>query len=96
MLGNALSSRIPTVHQVTLDSCPAPVGYGRYRFTVSDTGVSMSPDSSSTSSTFGASAPPPSAVSGPGLGMAITKNLVDAMRHYFREAPRQGTSFTLS
>ena len=59
----------------------APAGYGRYRFTVSDTGIGMSsefvehifdPFERERTSTI-------SGIQGTGLGMSITKNLVDMM-----------------
>lgn len=90
LLGNALKFTNPGGFiKVTLDELPgAPVGYGRYRFTVSDTGIGMSPEfvehifdpfERERTSTI-------SGIQGTGLDMAITKNLVDMMHgHDLRE-----------
>ena len=101
LLGNALKFTNPGGFiKVTLDELPgAPVGYGRYRFTVSDTGIGMSPEfvehifdpfERERTSTI-------SGIQGTGLGMAITKNLVDMMHGTIsvKSTQGKGTSFTV-
>ena len=74
-------------------------GYGRYRFTVSDTGIGMSPEfvehifdpfERERTSTI-------SGIQGTGLGMAITKNLVDMMHGTIsvKSVKDKGTAFTI-
>ena len=101
LLGNALKFTNPGGFiKVTLDELPgAPVGYGRYRFTVSDTGIGMSPgfvehifdpfERERTSTISG--------IQGTGLGMSITKNLVDMMHGTIsvKSTQGKGTSFTV-
>lgn len=83
LLGNSLKFTKPggfiKVNVAEVDGAPA--GYGRYRFTVSDTGIGMSPEfvdhifdpfERERTSTI-------SGIQGTGLGMSITKNLVDMM-----------------
>ena len=83
LLGNSLkftkAGGFIKVHVTEVDGAPA--GYGRYRFTVSDTGIGMSsefvehifdPFERERTSTI-------SGIQGTGLGMSITKNLVDMM-----------------
>ena len=101
LLGNALKFTNPGGFiKVTLDELPgAPVGYGRYRFTVSDTGIGMSPEfvehifdpfERERTSTI-------SGIQGTGLGMSITKNLVDMMHGTIsvKSTQGKGTSFTV-
>ena len=101
LLGNALKFTNPGGFiKVTLDELPgAPVGYGRYRFTVSDTGIGMSPEfvehifdpfERERTSTI-------SGIQGTGLGMAIAKNLVDMMHGTIsvKSTQGKGTSFTV-
>ncbi|MEC4184698.1 ATP-binding protein [Adlercreutzia sp. R21] len=83
LLGNSLKFTKPGGFiKVNVEEVPgAPEGYGRYRFTVSDTGIGMSPEfvdhifdpfERERTSTI-------SGIQGTGLGMSITKNLVDMM-----------------
>ena len=101
LLGNALKFTNPGGFiKVTLDELPgAPAGYGRYRFTVSDTGIGMSPEfvehifdpfERERTSTI-------SGIQGTGLGMTITKNLVDMMHGAIsvKSTQGKGTSFTV-
>ncbi len=79
---------------------PSPIqGYGRYEFQVSDTGIGMSPEFAKTvfdpftreqTSTV-------SGIQGTGLGMAITKNIVDMMGGTIRVESEygKGTTFTV-
>ncbi len=75
-------------------------GYGSYEFTVSDTGIGMSPEFAKTvfdpftrerNSTV-------SGIQGTGLGMAITKNIVDIMGGTITVESEQGkgTTFTVT
>ena len=101
LLGNALKFTDPggfirvSVHE--LDDAPA--GYGRYRFTVSDTGIGMAsefvehifdPFERERTSTI-------SGIQGTGLGMSITKNLVDMMHGTIavESEKGKGTTFTI-
>ena len=101
LLGNSLKFTEPggtiTLRIGQLDG--APHGYGRYRITVSDTGIGMSPDflehifdpfERERTSTI-------SGVEGTGLGMAITKNLVDMMNGSISVESEKGvgTTFTI-
>ena len=101
LLGNALKFTNPggfiKVKVAELDG--APVGYSRYRFTVSDTGIGMSPEfvdhifdpfERERTSTI-------SGIQGTGLGMAITKNLVDMMHGTIavESEKGKGTTFTI-
>ncbi|MEC4273115.1 ATP-binding protein [Adlercreutzia sp. R25] len=101
LLGNALKFTKPggfiKVKVEELDGAPA--GYGRFRFKVSDTGIGMSPEfvehifdpfERERTSTI-------SGIQGTGLGMAITKNLVDMMHGSIAvESERDaGTTFTI-
>ena len=70
----------------------APKGYGAYEIRVKDTGIGMSPE-------FAAHVFEPferektstvSGIQGTGLGMAITKNIVDTMRGTIRVETEQG------
>ncbi len=101
LLGNALKFTKPggfiKVKVEELDDAPA--GYGRFRFKVSDTGIGMSPEfvehifdpfERERTSTI-------SGIQGTGLGMAITKNLVDMMHGSIavESAKDKGTTFTI-
>ena len=78
----------------------APSGYGNYEFTIKDTGIGMSPEFVSRifepfererNSTI-------SGIQGTGLGMAITKNIVNMMNGSIQVQSEQGvgTEFTVS
>ena len=107
LLGNALKFTNPggfvkvkvdeDVKVAELDGAPA--GYGRYRFIVSDTGIGMSPEfvehifdpfERERTSTI-------SGIQGTGLGMTITKNLVDMMHGSIavKSVQGKGTAFTI-
>ena len=101
LLGNALKFTDPGGFiKVKLDELDgAPANHGRYRFTVSDTGIGMSPEfverifdpfERERTSTI-------SGVEGTGLGMAITKNLVDMMHGAIsvESEKGKGTTFTI-
>ena len=101
LLGNALKFTNPAAFvKVKVDELDgAPAGYGRYRFIVSDTGIGMSPEfvehifdpfERVRTSTI-------SGIQGTGLGMAITKNLVDMMHGTIsvKSTQGKGTSFTV-
>ncbi|MDE8702025.1 ATP-binding protein [Adlercreutzia equolifaciens] len=101
LLGNALKFTNPGGFiKVKLDELDgAPANHGRYRFTVSDTGIGMSPEfverifdpfERERTSTI-------SGVEGTGLGMAITKNLVDMMHGAIsvESEKGKGTTFTI-
>ena len=101
LLGNSLkftkAGGFIKVHVTEVDGAPA--GYGRYRFTVSDTGIGMSsefvehifdPFERERTSTI-------SGIQGTGLGMSITKNLVDMMHGTItvESEKDRGTTFTI-
>ena len=101
LLGNALKFTNPggSIEVRISELEGAPTGYGRYRITVSDTGIGMSqeflehifdPFERERTSTI-------SGVEGTGLGMAITKNLVDMMHGTISVASEKGvgTTFTI-
>lgn len=101
LLGNALKFTHPGGFiKVTVTELPgAPVNYSRYRFIVSDTGIGMSPEfvehifdpfERERTSTI-------SGIQGTGLGMAITKNLVDMMHGTIsvESEKDKGTVFTV-
>ena len=101
LLGNALKFTEPggDVEVKLTELNDAPKGYGSYRFTISDTGIGMSPDfvehifepfERERTSTI-------SGIQGTGLGMAITKNLVDMMQGNIQVESQQGlgTTFTV-
>lgn len=78
----------------------APAGYGRYEFSIKDSGIGMSPEfvahifepfERERNSTI-------SKIQGTGLGMAITKNIVDMMNGSISVTSEQGvgTEFTVS
>ena len=78
----------------------APAGYGRYEFSIKDSGIGMSPEfvahifepfERERNSTI-------SKIQGTGLGMAITKNIVDMMNGTIDVKSEQGvgTEFTVS
>ena len=87
--------------QVTLTQKPdAPAGFGCYVFTVQDTGIGMSPEflrrvfdpfeRERNSTTSG--------IQGTGLGMAITKNIVEMMNGHIQvdSVQGQGTTVTIT
>nr|WP_302807912.1 ATP-binding protein [uncultured Adlercreutzia sp.] len=101
LLGNALKFTNPGGFvKVKVDELDgAPAGYGRYRFIVSDTGIGMSPEfvehifdpfERERTSTI-------SGIQGTGLGMTITKNLVDMMHGSIavKSVQGKGTAFTI-
>lgn len=101
LLGNALKFTNPGGFvKVKVDELDdAPAGYGRYRFIVSDTGIGMSPEfvehifdpfERERTSTI-------SGIQGTGLGMTITKNLVDMMHGTIsvKSTQGKGTAFTI-
>ncbi len=78
----------------------APVGYANYEFSIRDTGIGMSeefaahifePFERENNSTI-------SGIQGTGLGMSITKSIVDAMKGTIKVKSKQGqgTEFTVS
>lgn len=100
LLGNSLKFTNPggfiTVSVSEIGGAPA--GYGRYRFTVSDTGIGMAPDfvehifdpfERERTSTI-------SGIQGTGLGMSITKSLVDMMHGTITVESEQGQGTTFS
>lgn len=101
LLGNSLKFTNPggfiRVRVDELDGAPA--GYGRFRFTVADTGIGMAEDfvehifdpfERERTSTI-------SGIQGTGLGMSITKNLVDMMHGSIgvQSKKGEGTTFTI-
>ncbi|MBP3520889.1 MAG: response regulator [Oscillospiraceae bacterium] len=84
---------------VTLEERPgAPAGFGNYRFRVRDTGIGMSaeflehifePFERERNSTI-------SGIQGTGLGMAITKSIVDMMKGDIRVESQQGVGTTVT
>ncbi len=101
LLGNALKFTDPGGFiKVIADELPgAPAHHGRYRFTVSDTGIGMSADfvehifdpfERERTSTI-------SGIQGTGLGMSITKNLVEMMHGTIavESEKGRGTTFTI-
>lgn len=101
LLGNSLKFTNPGGFvRVAVDELTgAPAGYGRYRFTVSDTGIGMAPEfvdhifdpfERERTSTI-------SGIQGTGLGMSITKNLVDMMHGTIavESEKDRGTTFTI-
>ena len=101
LLGNSLKFTKPGGFiKVNVTEVPgAPAGYGRYRFTVSDTGIGMSaefvdhifdPFERERTSTI-------SGIQGTGLGMAITKSLVDMMHGTIavNSTKGKGSTFTI-
>ncbi|MEY8460278.1 ATP-binding protein [Eggerthellaceae bacterium 24-137] len=101
LLGNSLKFTNPGGFiRVSVDELSgAPAGCGRYRFTVSDTGIGMSeefvdhifdPFERERTSTI-------SGIQGTGLGMSITKNLVDMMDGVIsvESEKGRGTTFTI-
>lgn len=101
LIGNALKFTNPGGFvKVKVDELKgAPAGYGRFRFTVSDTGIGMSPEfvehifdafERERTSTI-------SGIQGTGLGMTITKNLVDMMHGTIavESEKGKGTTFTV-
>ena len=101
LLGNSLKFTKPGGFiKVNVTEVPgAPAGYGRYRFTVSDTGIGMSaefvdhifdPFERERTSTI-------SGIQGTGLGMSITKSLVDMMHGTIavNSTKGKGSTFTI-
>ena len=101
LLGNSLKFTNPGGFiRVAVDELTgAPAGCGRYRFTVSDTGIGMAPEfvdhifdpfERERTSTI-------SGIQGTGLGMSITKNLVDMMHGTIavESEKDRGTTFTI-
>lgn len=95
LLGNSLKFTKPGgfIKVNVEEVAGAPEGYGRYRFTVSDTGIGMSPEfvdhifdpfERERTSTI-------SGIQGTGLGMSITKNLVDMMHGTITVKSEQGS-----
>ena len=102
LMSNAMKFTPPggTVTVRVVQKPDAPTGYASYDFVVKDTGIGMNPDfvshvfepfSREQSSTV-------SGIQGTGLGMAITKNLVDMMGGTISVESEQGsgTTFTVS
>ena len=101
LLGNSLKFTNPGGFvTVAVDELTgAPAGYGRYRFTVKDTGIGMAADfvehifdpfERERTSTI-------SGIQGTGLGMSITKSLVDMMHGTIavESEKGRGTTFTI-
>ena len=100
--GNAVKFT-PTGGKITLriqELPPQHKGYGTYQFTISDTGIGMSDDFlEKIFSPFERAVSSTSAkVEGTGLGMAITKNIVDMMNGDIDvvSAEGEGTTFTIT
>ncbi len=102
ILGNAIkfTPAHGTVKIRAAERSSAPEGYGIYEFTVQDTGIGMSPEflqhifepfERERTSTI-------SGIPGTGLGMTITKNIVDLMRGTIQVESQTGTgsTFTIS
>lgn len=102
IVGNAIKFT-PSGGKICLQICelsPQYNGYGTYQFTISDTGVGMSADfleqifvpfeREHTSTDSG--------IEGTGLGMAITKNIVDMMNGQISvtSTPGKGTTFVVT
>ena len=101
LLGNSLKFTKPGGSiKVSVEELGSDMpGYGRYRFTVADTGIGMAPDfvehifdpfERERTSTI-------SGIQGTGLGMTITKNLVDMMHGAIavESEKNRGTTFTV-
>ena len=102
LLGNAIKFT-PAGGSVSLtvkQKTGAPKGYGRYEIRVKDNGIGMSPEfaehiferfSREQTSTV-------SGISGAGLGMAITKSIIDTMGGSIelKSAPGRGTEFIVT
>ena len=104
LLLNLLSNSIkytPAGGLVTMritEKCGAPVGFAAYEFTIKDTGIGMSqefvshifePFERERNSTI-------SGIQGTGLGMAITKNIVDMMNGTISVSSEQGVGTEFS
>lgn len=102
ILGNAVKYTLPggTINMRITEKDNAPAGYANYEFLVKDTGIGMSgefvsrifePFEREKNTTM-------SGIQGTGLGMAITKNIVDMMNGYIGVKSEQGTGteFTLA
>lgn len=100
LIGNALKFTDPGGDvEVRVSEFGTPRnGYGYYKFTVSDTGIGMSPEfvdhifdpfERERTSTI-------SGIQGTGLGMAITKNLVDMMRGSIEVVSTKGAGSTFT
>lgn len=101
VVGNAIKFTLPggKVSVSVVERGDAPEGYASYQFTVADTGIGMSTDfrshlfeafSREKTSTV-------SGIQGTGLGMAITKNIVDMMggNIVVESTPNVGTKITI-
>jgi len=102
LLSNSVKYTSPggSVSMLITESTEAPEGYARYEFNIKDTGIGMSeefvshifePFEREKSTTF-------SGISGTGLGMSITKNIVDMMQGTIevKSEKNVGTEFTVT